>query len=138
MASSLPKNVRRFAWLYWAAALIIIIGEPFAWLNKSPLNSVLAAVEGDVIYTFFLSLIFVPFFWLAVWKRKNWARWVLLAASVVSLPFGVINFHGSLLPLTSISLGLLSSLVDVLAFYLLFTGDARAWFNQAIPAKAGA
>jgi prepilin signal peptidase PulO-like enzyme (type II secretory pathway) len=138
MADSVPKNVRRFAWLYWTSALIIILGEPIAWLQESPANRIIAAVEGAAVYTALVLAIFLPLFWLTVWKRRNWSRWALLLAFAASLPLSFVDWHGMRLPLTTITLGVLSDLVEALAFYFLFTGTRSRGLVQNLPQKVRA
>ncbi len=77
----------------------------------------------------FLGLFF-PFFWLAIYRRRNWARWVLLLAFIASLPLGFLdNLKGVSFPLANIGVALVSSLMELVAFYFLFTEDAQPWFR---------
>src|SRR5450631_3246586 len=39
-----------------------------------------------VIMEAIAAAILVPLFWLAVWKRKNWARWTLFLLLVIPAP----------------------------------------------------
>jgi len=73
-------------------------------------------------------LLLVYFVWLAARQRKNWPRWVLAAAlllSVISL-FQVIGENG--LELDS-SIEIVSCVLTAAGLYFSFTGDARGWFN---------
>jgi hypothetical protein len=125
-----PKNVRRFALLWWAAFLLGLIGIPptyvDVWTRAAVERQLLIAAVGGLA---FLAILF-PFFWLTVWRRRKWARWVLLLAFVVSLP---VDFFVDLsripYPLTNIGVGLVSGLLELAAFYFLFTGDAQPWFR---------
>ena len=134
-ASRLPRNVSIFAWLWWAS---FIIGVAEVFLMPSPdsdavrrgFTAPVQAVFTLVLLTILL-VIFLPFFWLAVWRRKNWARWILLCAFVISLPLLFVDkdaFRQDHLPLTLASF--FGSLIEIVAFVLLFTGDAKAWFGK--------
>ena len=73
-------------------------------------------------------LLLVYFVWLAARQRKNWPRWVLAAAlllSVISL-FQVIGENG--LELDS-AIEIVSCVLTALGLYFSFTGDAKGWFN---------
>jgi uncharacterized membrane protein (DUF2068 family) len=78
---------------------------------------------------FLLLAVLLPFLQLAVWKRKNWARWLLFVVFVIFLPILFVNhaFRPDHLPMTAI--GFASQLVEAAAFYFAFTGDARPWFQ---------
>ena len=125
----MPKNVRRFAWLYWAAFLIVLIGVPPLWVASWTAHAVITQLIVVAATALISAVIFFPLFWLAVWRRRNWARWILLLAFVASVPFGFVNWPGERLPVAGIGVTLLSNLVAALAFYFVFTGDARAWFQ---------
>ena len=73
-------------------------------------------------------LLLLYFVWLAARHRKNWPRWVLAAAlvlSVISL-VDVIGTNG--LELDS-AIEIVSCVLTALGLYFSFTGDAQGWFN---------
>ena len=73
-------------------------------------------------------LLLVYFVWLAAQKRKNWPRWVLAAAlvlSVVSLA-QIIGERG--VELDS-GIEIISCVLTAIGLYFSFTGDAQGWFN---------
>src|SRR5262249_57077598 len=73
-------------------------------------------------------LLLLYFVWLAARHRKNWPRWVLAAAlvlSVISL-FQVIGENG--VELDSV-IEIVSCALTTAGLYLSFTGDAQGWFN---------
>jgi hypothetical protein len=130
----MPKNVRRFLWLWWAAFLIGAAEIPLTPPNSTlldfgatrSLQTAFAAGETALSLATLL-----PFLWFAVWRRKNWARWVLLVSFVISLPLDFLDpsvWSGDQLLLTGMAL--LSVLAGAVSFYLLFTGDARRWFAE--------
>jgi hypothetical protein len=73
-------------------------------------------------------LLLLYFVRLAARERKNWPRWVLLAALVLSVLslFPVINERG--LELDSI-IEIVSCALTAAGLYYSFTGDAQGWFN---------
>jgi hypothetical protein len=133
----MPRNVQRFAWLWGASLLMSFVAIPLLPLDSSlvsqgmtrPMLMVIAAVV-IVIFT----VILLPFFWLAVWRRKNWARWVLLVLFVISLPLLFLDpeaFVPDHLPSTIIGFG--TTFIQIVAFFFLFTGDAKPWFRREMP-----
>jgi hypothetical protein len=73
-------------------------------------------------------LLQVYFVWLAARRRKNWPRWVLAAAlllSVITL-FWSIGENGLELDR---GIGTVSCALTAAGLYFSFTGDARGWFN---------
>lgn len=128
----MPTNVRRFVWLYWASALIGIIGVPLLWVESWTARTAAFQLIGLAAATVFFTAIFLPIFWFAVWRRQNWARWLLLLAFVASVPFSLFPAYEARFPVAVVGVGILSSLVEACAFYFVFAGDARPWFNPAV------
>jgi hypothetical protein len=128
----MPANVRRFVWLWWSSIVIALIAIPLLpppsskELEVGVTRPILMAISAGVAVT--LVAVALPFFWLAVWRRKNWARWLLLVAFVASIPLSFVHVP-SLAP-SVIVLEWLSLLSEAAAFYFLFTGDAKAWFRR--------
>jgi hypothetical protein len=83
-----------------------------------------------VVAMVIVAAIVLPFFWLIVWRRKGWARWILLFL-FVSVLLPTLDYPHSFdpdeVPLTVLTY--LSALVESAAFYFVFTGDARPWFR---------
>ena len=128
----IPINVRRFAWLYLGAFLIALAGLPF--MPPPDLGLARATQIGLVAGMVAIMLVvLIFFFWLAVWQRRNWARWVLLVifpsfAAIFFLSptlFQREYFHANVIAFVSM-------LVEAVAFYFLFVGDARPWFKRDI------
>ena len=74
-----------------------------------------------------LILLMVYFVWLAARKRKNWPRWALAAAlvlSVISLA-QVLGENG--IELDS-GIEIVSCALTAAGLYYSFTGDAKGWF----------
>ena len=122
-----PRNVLWFEALLYASLMLDALSVAFQ--DRTPTaelteQMILAAtmVAGGMI------LLLVYFVWLAARQRKNWPRWVLAAAlllSVISL-FQVIGENG--LELDS-GIEIVSCVLTAAGLYFSFTGDARGWFN---------
>ena len=122
-----PRNVLWFEALLYVSLMLDALSVAFQ--DRTPTaelteQMILAAtmVAGAMI------LLLVYFVWLAARQRKNWPRWVLAAAlllSVISL-FQVIGVNG--LELDS-SIEIVSCVLTAAGLYFSFTGDARGWFN---------
>ena len=75
-----------------------------------------------------LILLLVYFVWLAAKRRKNWPRWALAAAlllSVLSL-LQIIGDNGVQL---DSGIEIVSCALTAAGLYFSFTGDAVGWFN---------
>jgi peptidoglycan/LPS O-acetylase OafA/YrhL len=124
---NLPRNVFRFEVLLYASLMLDALSV--AVQDRTPTGdmtdqTIMAAtlVAGGMI------LLLLYFVWLAARHRKNWPRWVLAAAlvlSVISL-FQVIGENG--VELDSL-IEILSCLLTGAGLYFSFTGDAQGWFN---------
>jgi peptidoglycan/LPS O-acetylase OafA/YrhL len=124
---TLPKNVFRFEVLLYASLMLDALSV--AVQDRTPTGdmtdqTIMAAtlVAGGMI------LLLLYFVWLAARHRKNWPRWVLAAAlvlSVISL-FQVIGENG--VELDSF-IEIVSCALTAAGLYYSFTGDAQGWFN---------
>ena len=122
-----PRNVLWFEALLYVSLMLDALSVAFQ--DRTPTaelteQMILAAtmVAGAMI------LLLVYFVWLAARQRKNWPRWVLAGAlllSVISL-FQVIGENG--LELDS-GIEIVSCVLTAAGLYFSFTGDARGWFN---------
>jgi protein-S-isoprenylcysteine O-methyltransferase Ste14 len=75
-----------------------------------------------------LILLLVYFVWLAAQRRKNWPRWALAAALVLSILQLVQIIADSGLQFDS-GVEIVSCLLTAAGLYFSFTGDAQGWFN---------
>jgi protein-S-isoprenylcysteine O-methyltransferase Ste14 len=124
---NLPRNVLWFEVLLYASLMLDALSVAFHDRTASPRMTeqmILAetALNGCMI------LLLLCFVWLAARKRKNWPRWVLVAAlvlSVISL-FQVVGQNG--VELDS-AIEIVSSILTAAGLYFSFTGDAQGWFN---------
>jgi O-antigen ligase len=124
---SVPRNVLRFEVLLYASLMLDALS--IAFQDRTPnadmtdqMIMTATVIAGGMI------LLLVYFVWLAAQKRKNWPRWVLAAAlvlSVVSLA-QIIGERG--VELDS-SIEIISCVLTTIGLYFSFTGDAQGWFN---------
>ena len=124
---TLPRNVLWFEVLLYLSLTLDALSVAFqdrtprADMTEQMINVATVMAAG-------LILLLVYFVWLAAHRRKNWPRWALAAALVLSM-----------ISLTQVvgEKGLqLDSFVDVVScaltlagLYCSFTGDAKGWFN---------
>ena len=125
----MPIHVARFEQLAYASlALGLVIGAlDFENLAKRASTPTLIAT---LIITIGIVALLI---WLTARRKQNWARWTFLIFFLVGLPFFIINLGQQ--SLMSLPFSLLQATMQGVAIYLIFTGDARAWFEreQAAP-----
>ena len=124
---NVPRNVLWFEVLLYLSLMLDAVSVAFQ--DRTPSREmtdqmIMAAtvIAGGMI------LLLVYFVWLAAQKRKNWPRWVLAAAlvlSVVSLA-QIIGERG--VELDS-GIEIISCVLTAIGLYFSFTGDAQGWFN---------
>jgi len=124
---SVPSNVRRFEALLYASLMLDALSV--AVQDRTP-N---AEMTDQMIMTGTLLaggmiLLLVYFVWLAVHGRKNWPRWVLAAALVLSvISLGqIIGEKGMQL---DSAIEIVSCVLTTMGLYFSFSGDAQGWFN---------
>jgi protein-S-isoprenylcysteine O-methyltransferase Ste14 len=124
---TVPKNVWWFEVLLYASLTLDALSVAFQ--DRTPRADMTEQMIGTAtVMAAVLILLLVFFVWLAARRRKNWPRWVLTAALVLSS-----------ISLTQVigEKGLqFDSFVDVVScgltlagLYCSFTGDAKGWFN---------
>jgi cell division protein FtsW (lipid II flippase) len=124
---NLPRNVFRFEVLLYASLMLDALSV--AVQDRTPTAEV---TERMIMTSTLLGggmiLLLLYFVRLAARQRKNWPRWVLVAAlalSIVSL-FLTIGERG--LELDSF-IEVVSCALTGAGLYYSFTGDAQGWFN---------
>ncbi|MDH6257963.1 hypothetical protein [Bradyrhizobium sp. BR13661] len=124
---SVPRNVQRFEALLYASLMLDSLSV--AVQDRTP---TVETTEQMIMTTTLLAggmiLLMVYFVRLAARWRKNWPRWVLAAAlvlSVISLA-QILGERG--LELDS-AIEIVSCVLTAFGLYFSFTGDAKGWFN---------
>lgn len=119
----MPKNVRRFEFLMYAALAVVIAS--FAW--EWPVNPLFEYPL--VIGVFLLWWSFIIFLiWQAARWRKNWARWVLFSLFILETAIMALSSVQTLAAGTNLQLS--AHALEGLAYFFAFTGDARPWFRK--------
>jgi len=75
--------------------------------------------------------------WL-IGRRRNWARIAMLIVVSAMLPLLFVGDWRDDASLLDFLLEWLSSILEVLAMYLLFSGDSPPWFRQSGESAVGA
>ena len=124
---TLPKNVLRFEVLLYLSLTLDALSVAFQ--DRTPSGEmtesmimVATVMAGGMI----LLLVFLV--WLAAQQRKNWPRWVLAAALVLSVISLVQVIGDSGVQLDS-AIEVVSCALTAAGLYFSFTGDAVGWFN---------
>ncbi|HEX3115372.1 MAG TPA: hypothetical protein VHQ48_07840 [Bradyrhizobium sp.] len=123
----LPKNVLWFEALLYMSLTLDALSVAFqdrtpnAEMTQSMIT-VATVMAGGLI------LLLVFFVWLAAQRRKNWPRWALAAALVLSVISLVQIIGESGLQLDS-GIEVVSCALTAAGLYFSFTGDAVGWFN---------
>ena len=129
----MPKNVQRFEWLLYSA---IALGLLSLLRNPSALAPILALESTNVfLFAYFIvafasvEILFVVFIWLTARRRKNWARWTLVLFFAAGIPFEIYQMANEKDHVTVVIVAAISSMHG-LAYFFIFSGDARPWFRQ--------
>jgi heme/copper-type cytochrome/quinol oxidase subunit 4 len=123
----LPKNVVWFEVLLYLSltldALSVAFQDrtPSAEMTDSMITVATLMAAGMI-------LLLVYFVWLAAQRRKNWPRWALVAALVLSVISLVQVIGEGGLGFES-GIEVISCALTAAGLYFSFTGDARGWFN---------
>jgi hypothetical protein len=124
---NVPRNVLWFEVLLYLSLTLDALSVAFQDRTPSaemtePMIMVSTVMAGGLI------LLLVFFVWLAAQRRKNWPRWALFAALVLSLISLVQIIGDAGLELDS-AIEIVSCALTAAGLYFSFTGDAKGWFN---------
>jgi heme/copper-type cytochrome/quinol oxidase subunit 4 len=124
---TVPKNVLWFEVLLYLSLTLDALSVAFQDRTPSAgmtdeMIMVATVMAGGMI------LLLVYFVWLAAQRRKNWPRWVLAAALVLSAISLVQVIGDNGLELDS-GIEIVSCVLTAVGLYFSFTGDAQGWFN---------
>ena len=123
----LPKNVLRFEVLLYLSLTLDALSVAFQ--DRTPsVEMTESMITTATVMAACLILLLVYFVWLAAQRRKNWPRWALAAALVLSIISLVQIIGDSGLQLDS-GIEIISCILTAAGLYFSFTGDAQGWFN---------
>ena len=124
---TLPRNVLWFEVLLYLSLMLDAVSVAFQ--DRTPnaeMNEQMFAVS--TVMAAGLILLLVYFVRLAAQHRKNWPRWVLAAALVLSVISLVQVISANGVQLDS-AIEVVSCALTAAGLYFSFTGDAVGWFN---------
>jgi O-antigen ligase len=122
-----PKNVIWFEVLMYMSLTLDALSVAFQ--DRTPsVEMTEQMITVATVMAAGLILLLVYFVWLAAQRRKNWPRWALAAALVLSVLQLVQIIADSGLQLDS-GIEIVSCILTAAGLYFSFTGDAQGWFN---------
>jgi O-antigen ligase len=124
---NVPKNVVWFEVLLYMSLTLDALSVAFQ--DRTPSGEMTEQmITVATVMAAFLILLLVYFVWLAAQRRKNWPRWALAAAGVLSIIQLAQIIADSGLQLDS-GIEIVSCILTAAGLYFSFTGDAQGWFN---------
>ena len=124
---NLPKNVLWFEVLLYASLVMDALSVAFQ--DRTPSAQMTESmITVATVMAACLILLLVFFVWLAASRRKNWPRWALLAALVLSV-ISLVQIIGETGVEIDSAIEIVSCGLTAAGLYFSFTGDAKGWFN---------
>jgi branched-subunit amino acid permease len=124
---TVPKNVWWFEVLLYASLTLDALSVAFQ--DRTPRADMTEQMIGTAtVMAAVLILLLVFFVWLAARRRKNWPRWALTAALVLS-SISLTQVIGEKGLQFDSFVDVISCALTLAGLYCSFTGDARGWFN---------
>jgi hypothetical protein len=121
----MPTNVVWFERLAYASLGLGLLDLALDLQNLSRLSPAVSLI-GTLVLTLGVIALLI---WLVARRRQGWARWALLALYLLGLPFFFRNLMQQ--SLLSVPISLLQMVLQGVALFFVFTGDAKAWFAGA-------
>ena len=124
---TLPKNVFLFEALLYSS--LVLDALSLAFQDRTPSAQMPeSAVMTATLMAVCLVLLLVYFVWLAAHRHKNWPRWALFAALVLSM-ISLVQMIGETGVQLDSGIEVVSCALTAAGLYFSFTGDAKGWFN---------
>jgi protein-S-isoprenylcysteine O-methyltransferase Ste14 len=126
MMVSMPRNVLWFEVLLYISLMLDALSVAVS--DRTPsFDMTEDMITAQTVLNGVVILLLFYFVYLAAQRRKNWPRWVLLAALVLSeiSLIQVISQKGMTL---DAGIEVISCALTTVGLYYSFTGDARGWF----------
>ncbi|MGJ4886603.1 hypothetical protein [Bradyrhizobium sp. HKCCYLR20261] len=124
---SVPRNVLWFEVLLYISLMLDALSVAVSDRTPSP-EMTEAMLTQQTIFSGGMILLLLYFVHLAAQRRKNWPRWVLLGALVLSV-IGLIQIINRTGMTLDAGIEVISCALTTMGLYYSFTGDARGWFN---------
>ena len=124
---NLPRNVQWFEALLYMSLTLDAVSVAFQ--DRTPKADMTAQmINTATVMAGALILLLVYFVWLAAQRRKNWPRFALAAALVLSV-ISLVQVIGARGLEFDSGIEVISCALTAAGLYLSFTGDAVGWFN---------
>ena len=124
---NVPKNVLWFEALMYLSLTLDALSVAFQ--DRTPTSDMTEQmITVATVMAAGMILLLVYFVWLAAQRRKNWPRWALAAALVLSVISLAQVIADSGVQLDS-AIEIVSCVLTAAGLYFSFTGDAQGWFN---------
>ena len=124
---NVPKNVLWFEVLLYLSLMLDALSVAFQ--DRTPSGDMTESmIMVQTVMNGGMILLLVFFVWLAAQKRKNWPRWVLAAALLLSL-ISLVQVIGDNGVQLDSAIEVISCALTAAGLYFSFTGDAVGWFN---------
>src|SRR4029453_6334955 len=131
---TVPKNVLWFEVLLYLSLTLDAVSVAFQ--DRTPnANMTEQMINVGTVMAAGLILLLVYFVRLAAQHRKNWPRWVLAAALVLSV-ISLVQVIGQKGLEFDSGIEVISCALTAAGLYFSFTGDAVGWFNAG-PGSCG-
>jgi hypothetical protein len=124
---NVPKNVLWFEVLLYLSLTLDALSVAFEDRTPTADMTEQMITVATVIYAL-LILLLVYFVWLAAQRRKNWPRWALATALVLSV-ISLVQMIGDNGVQINSGIEVVSCALTAAGLYFSFTGDAQGWFN---------
>ncbi|MGJ5179442.1 hypothetical protein ACQR16_15685 [Bradyrhizobium oligotrophicum] len=124
---SVPRNVLWFEVLLYISLMLDALSVAVSDRTPNP-EMTEAMLTQQTIFSGGVILLLLYFVHLAAQRRKNWPRWVLLGALVLS-DIGLIQVISQKGMTLDAGIEVISCALTTMGLYYSFTGDARGWFN---------
>ncbi|QWG25654.1 hypothetical protein KMZ93_12630 [Bradyrhizobium sediminis] len=124
---TVPRNVVWFEVLLYLSLMLDALSVAFAERTPSA-QMTESMIMVATLMAAGLILLLVYFVWLAARRRKNWPRWVLATALVLSV-ISLVQIVGQRGVGFDSGIEIISCALTAAGLYFSFTGDAKGWFN---------
>ena len=124
---TVPRNVLWFEVLLYLSLTLDSVSVAFQ--DRTPnVNMTEQMINVGTVMAAGLILLLVYFVWLAAERRKNWPRWALAAALVLSV-ISLVQLIGEKGLAFDSGIEVISCALTAMGLYFSFTGDAVGWFD---------
>jgi len=124
---NLPRNVLWFEVLLYLSLTLDALSVAFQDRTPSGEMTDQMIMVATLMAGCMIALL-MYFVWLAAQRRKNWPRWALAAALVLSV-ISLVQVIGERGVELDSGIEMVSCILTIAGLYYSFTGDAQGWFN---------